>query len=143
MKTLRFLVHIANTRWMKALLVGVWLLSLLWMVNRGWVWESWQALPSGGIEHQQNYFDIRRNSLFVWSTLVLVAYLAHWFRQRSLGYYGFVEVLFGVMGGYIALEQQSLDQTTSWLAVLASAYIVVRGAGNISQAVKEADRGEA
>jgi hypothetical protein len=134
---LKLLVRIASSRWTKIAVLLLWLISLLSMINRGWINESWEMLPGEGALQRSNYFDVRRNYLFVWLTLIVVAYLAHIFKQRSLGYYGLVEMLFGIVAGYIALAQLSLDQATSWLTVLASAYVVVRGAGNISQAVRE------
>ena len=136
---LRLLVRVATSRWTKTLLVVLWFLNLLFMINRGWVNESWETLPGGGTLHRTNYFDIRRNYAFVWLTLILIAYLANMFKQRSLGYYGLVEIAFGVVGGFVALGHLSLDQTASWLTIFASAYVVVRGAGNIVQAVKNAD----
>ena len=85
---LQFFVRVAASRWTKILLVLLWALSLLFMINRGWVNESSETLPGGGTLHRTNYFDIRRNYLFVWLTLILIAYFAHMFKQRSLGYYG-------------------------------------------------------
>jgi uncharacterized membrane protein YeaQ/YmgE (transglycosylase-associated protein family) len=134
---LKRLVHIAGSRWTKILIVLLWILSLLLMIERGWVKESWENQSGGGsILTGRNYFDIHRNALFVWMTLILIGYLAHKFKQRSLGYFGLVEILVGIVGGYVALERVTLDQAASWFAVLASAYVVVRGAGNIAQAVK-------
>ena len=131
---LQKLARIASSRWTKGILVTVWLLSLANMISRGWVWESWEAVP-GGLEHRWNYFDIKRTPTFVWLTLVVVGYTAYLFRQRSLGYYGLVEIIFGLFGGFVAVSKLPLSGVTAWFSLAASAYIMVRGATNIAQAL--------
>jgi len=95
------------------------------MISRGWVWERWEAVP-GGVEHRWNYFDIKRTPTFVGLTLVVVGYTAYLFRQRSLGYYGLVEIIFGLFGGFVAVSKLPLNGVTAWFSLAASAYIMAR-----------------
>src|SRR3954469_11052185 len=116
---LKRIVDIASSRWTKFVLLGLWILSLLWMINRGWVWESWEVVP-GGIEHRRNYFDIKRTPLFVWLTLILLGYIAHRLKRHSLGYYGLIQVTAGLVGGFIAVNKLPLTDVSAWLTLLVS-----------------------
>ena len=50
-----------------------------------------------------------------------------------------VEVIFGLVAGFVAVSKLPLNGVAAWFSLAASAYIVVRGATNISQAIdKEA-----
>lgn len=132
---LKSLVQMASSWWTKGFLLVLWLLSLLFMVERGWVWESQEWLPDGGLLYRYKYWDIERTPLFVWLSLILLGYFAHLFRQRSLGYYGLVEILFGLVAGFLAVSKLALTDITAWFALAASAFVIVRGAGNVVQAV--------
>lgn len=109
------------------------------MISGGWVGYSWEALPNGQRLYRYNYFEIKRNYAFVWMTLIGIAYLANGLKRRWLGQYGLVEVIFGVVGGYVAVDKLPLDEATAWITIFASAYVVVRGATNISQAVRDSE----
>lgn len=69
--------------------------------------------------------------------MILLAYAAHRFRQRSLGYYGLVEIVFGLTGGIVSIGKLPLDQATTWLALTGSTFVIVRGSANIAQAVSD------
>jgi hypothetical protein len=131
---LKRIVDIASSRWTKFLLLGLWILSLLWMINQGWYWEGWEVIP-GGIEYRRDYFDIRRTPLFVWLTLILLGYIAHKLKRRSLGYYGLIQVTAGLVGGFIAVSKLPLTDVSAWLALLASAFAIVNGSGTVAEAV--------
>jgi hypothetical protein len=133
---LKKIVKIASSRWTKSAIATFWLLSMLLMIERGWVWESWKVVPEG-IEHRTNYFEIHRTALFVWLTLILLGYLAYYFKRRSLGYYGIIEVFVGIAGGFTAISKLTLDTPALWFALAASAYVVVRGTGNVGDAVNK------
>jgi hypothetical protein len=135
---LKRIAAISSSRWTIAILGITWLLSLLYMIDRGWVWESWEAVP-GGVEHRSNYFDIRRTPTFIWLTLIVFGYAAYFLRLRFLGYYGLVEIIFGLVGGFIAVYKLPLNEPTAWFSLGAVAYIMVRGATNIAQAVAAQD----
>jgi hypothetical protein len=53
------------------------------------------------------------------------------------GWYGFVDILCGLIGGVVAIGRLPLDHPPAWFGLMASAFIIVRGAGNISLAVAE------
>lgn len=116
-----------------------WFLALLWMVQRGWVWESSEVV-SGGIEHSRNYFDIHRTALFIWLTLILMAYAAHQFRAWSKVYSGAVEVVVGLVGGFVAAMKLPFNSAASWFALIGTAYVLVKGAENLVSAIKEEDK---
>src|SRR5215472_5888144 len=136
---LRQLIRLANLRVTKIAVFVLWFLALLWVVQRGWVWESWEVVP-GGMEHKRNYFDIHRTGLFIWLTLIVLAYAAHQFREWSKVYSGVVEVLVGLVGGFVAAMKLPFNNLASWFAVIGSAYVLVKGAENLSSAIKEEDQ---
>jgi uncharacterized membrane protein len=82
------------------------------------------------VEHYIS-FDIEHTRVFIWLTMVLLGYAAHSFRQWSLGYYGLVEILCGLIGGFIAIGKLPLDHAPAWFGLMASAFIIVRAAGNV------------
>lgn len=133
-RVLKLIVAVASSHWAKGVLLALWLASLVWMLERGWVWESWEVVL-GGVKHRRNYFDINHTSLFVWLTLILLGYIAHRFKTRSLGYYGLTEVLIALVGGFVAVSKLPLTDVSAWLALGASAFVIVRGASNIVEAV--------
>ncbi len=132
---LELLVRMFASRWTKFMFLGLWVTSLLWMLERGWVWESWEVVP-GGMEHRLNYFEIQRTPLFVWLSLILLGYLAHMLKIRSLGYYGLVEVIVGAVGGFIGVAALPLTSVAAWVVLAGSVYTIVEGASNISESVK-------
>jgi uncharacterized membrane protein YeaQ/YmgE (transglycosylase-associated protein family) len=71
--------------------------------------------------------------------LIIIGYLAHQFRQRFLGYYGLCEILIGIVGGFVAASKLPISDISAWLALVTSAFIIVRGAGNITEAVAAAE----
>ena len=129
---LKFLIKIAKFRWTKLLILSIWILSLLLMIDRGWVVDSWEWLPNGMKEHKQNYFDIKRNSFFIWTTFILFAYMANGLRKRSLGYYGLLKIIIGLSGGIFAIQTRSLDSFAAIVVFAASAFAIVDGAKDIS-----------
>ena len=137
---LNTLVDIASSRWTKLALVMLWLWSLILLLERGWVWESHQVVEQGVLVEHYISFDIEHTPVFIWLTMVLLGYAAHSFRQRSLGYYGLVEILCGLVGGFIAIGKLPLDHAPAWFGLMASAFIIVRGAGNVAHAVAEEKR---
>ena len=134
---LNTLVDIASSRWTKLALVMLWLWSLVLVLERGWVWESHQVVEQGVLVEHYISFDIEHTRVFIWLTMVLLGYAAHSFRQWSLGYYGLVEILCGLIGGFIAIGKLPLDHAPAWFGLMASAFIIVRGAGNVAHAVAE------
>jgi hypothetical protein len=135
---LRRLIQLSKLRATKVVLLFFWIFAFLWMVNRGWVRESREVVP-GGIEHRWNYFDIHRTALFIWLTLILLAYSAHQFRAWSKVYSGVVEVLVGLIGGFVAAMKLPFDNPASWFALVGTAYVLVKGAENLASAIKEED----
>jgi hypothetical protein len=107
------------------------------LLELGWVWKSQEALETGVLIERYRSFDIKRTPVFVWLTMILVGYAAHLFRQRSLGYYGLAEIFCGLLGGFIAIGKLPLDHAPAWFGLLASAFIIVRGAGNVGRAVDQ------
>jgi len=134
---LKFLVIVASSGWTKAALALVWLLSLCLVLHRGWAWERSGVLDQGTFFERYRSFVIERTPLFVWFSMILLAYAAHRFRQRSLGYYGLVEIVFGLTGGIVSIGKLPLDQATTWLALTGSTFVIVRGSANIAQAVSD------
>jgi hypothetical protein len=134
---LNILVDIASSRWTKLALVVFWLWSLVLVLERGWVWESHEVVEKGVLVEHYISFDIEHTPVFIWLTMVLLGYAAHSFRQWSPGYYGLVEILCGLVGGFIAIGKLPLDHAPAWLGLMASAFIIVRGAGNVAHAVAE------
>ena len=114
----------------KALVVVVWLVTMVVSISNGWVSRSWETI-NGGVVFRQNYFDLRQTTLFVWLTLLIVGYAAYWLRRRALGWYGVLEVLVGSGGGIIAVTKVPLTTPGGWFALFASAFVLVRGATNI------------
>lgn len=108
------------------------LLTLNW-ISHSWVWESWEAVP-GGIEHRHNYFNFRPSATLAFFAFPAFAYAVYRFKLRNLIWYSFVEILAGILAGSIALFVLRFDSLTHWLALLAAAYIVVRGFENWSKA---------
>jgi len=134
---LKILVQIASSRFTKLTVLLLWAWSLTLTLKHGWVWESHQVVDKGLVVERYLYFDIEHTPMFVWLTMILLGYAAHVFRQRSLGYYGLVEILCGLIGGFVAIGKLPLDQGPAWFGLVASAFIIVRGAGNVSQALSE------
>ena len=134
---LKILVQIASSRSTKLTALLLWAWSLTLTLKHGWVWESHQVVDKGLVVERYLYFDIEHTPMFVWLTMILLGYAAHVFRQRSLGYYGLVEILCGLIGGFVAIGKLPLDQGPAWFGLVASAFIIVRGAGNVSQALSE------
>jgi len=134
---LKLLVRIASSPWTKLAVAVLWFGSLVFMLHRGWVWERREILLKGVLVERYNHFDIELTPMFVWLTMILLGYLAHLFRHWSLGYYGLVEVTCGMIGGFIAIGKLPLDHAPAWFGLMASAFIIVRGTGNIAQAVSE------
>lgn len=133
--SLKRIVRVATSRWTKGIVLGLWLGTFLLMLSRGWVWESWESFPGGGYEHRWNYFDIKRTPLFVWLTLIIVSYVVYKFKQRSLGYFGLFEVVFGLVGGFLAVSRIALNTISAWLALAASAFVIIRGYTDIIEFV--------
>ena len=131
------LIHVTTSRWAKGIVICLWIVSFLAMFT--WVSESWESFPGGGYEHRRNYFEIKRTTLFVWLTLIVLSYIAYKFKQRSLGYYGLFEILFGFVGGLVAVSKLPLTGLSAWLALAASAFVIIRGYGDIVDAVGKAD----
>jgi hypothetical protein len=140
---LKSLVHIASSRWTKLTVIALWLWCLGFVLARGWIWESHEVVEQGGLLERYRYFDMEHTPVFVWLTMILVGYGAHLFRKRALGWYGFVEILCGLIGGVIAIGRLPLDHPPAWIGLVLSACIIVRGAGNVTLAVaaKEAASG--
>ena len=113
-----------------------WLLSFVGAFT--YVWEEHLNLPGGGSEVHYNFLEFRRTSLFVWLTFIMVGYTAHALRRRSLGHFAIAESVVGLVAGYFAVTQLSLRDLSSWVAIATSAFLVVRGVTNISQAAEEA-----
>lgn len=134
---LKILVRIASSRWTKLMLIVLWLSSLLFVLFDGWALKSHQALESGVLVERYRYFDIAPTPVFVWLTMILIGYVAHLFRHCSLGYYGLLEILCGLAGGFIAIGKLPLDHIPAWFGLFVSAFIIVRGAGNVAQAIAE------
>lgn len=119
------------------IVVGLWLWSLGVVLVRGWIWESDEVVDPGGLLERYRYFDIEYTPVCVWLTMILLGYGAHLFRKWSLGWYGFVEVLCGLTGGVLSMGRLPLEHPPAWIGLVLSAFIIVRGAGNISLAVAE------
>src|SRR6516162_2021926 len=103
MPMLKILVQIASSRSTKLTALLLWAWSLTLTLKHGWVWESHQVVDKGLVVERYLYFDIEHTPMFVWLTMILLGYAAHVFRQRSLGYYGLVEILCGLIGGFVAI----------------------------------------
>ena len=134
---LKSLVRLASSPWTRLALLVLWLSSLVFVLARGWVWESHPVLEEGALVVRYKYFDIEHTPMFVWLTMIMLGYVAHLFRRWSLGYYGLVEVLCGLVGGFIAIGRLPLDHAPAWFGLFASTFIIVRGAGNVAQAAAE------
>jgi hypothetical protein len=130
---LKSLVCFASSRRTRYSILGMWVLSLLYMLDHGFLW-NWDLNP-GDSELRRNYISSERNALFIWITLIIIGYLAHRFRQRFLGYYGLCEIVIGLVGGFVAASKLPISDTSAWLALVTSAFIIVRGASNITEAV--------
>jgi len=107
------------------------------MINRGWVWESVEYFPEGGYERKRNYFDIKRTSIFVWLTMLLLVYGAQLLKRYSLGYFGFLEILIGFIGGIISIKTLSLTDTSAWLILIASSITMMNGYENLEKFIKK------
>lgn len=135
--TLSSLVSLATSRRLKIGVLVLWLLSLVSIFT--FVRESHEKFP-GGSEDRYNYFEIHRSALFVWLSLSLVGYAAHHFKQRSPGWYGVIEIVAGIVGGFVAVQRLPIEDPGSWFALAASAYVMVRGAGNVDTGLKEEEK---
>jgi hypothetical protein len=134
---LKSLVSIASLRTTKVILFLLWVSSLASVLEHGWAWERHEALERGELVERYKYFDVESTPVFVWLTMILVGYAAHLFKERSPGYYGLVEILCGLLGGFLAIGKLPLDQTPAWVGLLASSFMIVRGAGNVAQSVAQ------
>jgi hypothetical protein len=131
------LVRIAASRWTKLVILLLWFGFLILMLLRGWIWQSSEVIDKGELTEHYNSFSIERTPVFVWLTMILLGYAAHLFKQWSLGSYGLVEVACGLAGGFIAIGKLPLGHAPAWVGLTLSTFIIVRGAGNIAQAVEE------
>jgi len=134
---LKTLVRVASSRWTKLIIALLWFGSLILVLQRGWVWESHEIVDKGELTEHYSSFDVERTPLFVWLTMMLLGYAAHLFKKWSLGSYGLLEVACGLAGGFIAIGKLPLDHAPAWVGLTVSTFIIVRGAGNIVQAVEE------
>lgn len=127
---LRIVYGTLASKWLLGGIVILWIGALLWIVQRGYVWHEITWTPEGKVV-RSNFWDIERTPLFVWLTLVLAGYGAHVLKNRSLGYYGLAELICGLVGGFFAIGTLSFSQIPAWLALVASAFVMVQGAHNI------------
>ena len=132
MTFLNMISRLATSRVTKLIVFGAWLLSLLWMISKGWVWESREVLSNGNILERKNYWNITRTPIFLWLTLLVLGYVVSAFKKWSIGYYGLFEILLGVIGGFLAVSALPLTQLEAWLVLLASAFAIVQGVDNVA-----------
>jgi hypothetical protein len=131
---LRRIVRVASSRITVALLAVWWAFELFGMIDNGWEWEETERTPQGVVIRHKSW-DITRTEIFVWLTLILLGYVAHWFKRFSLGYYGLLEVVVGLVGGSLAVAKLPLNQAVTWLTMGGASYVVVRGVEHIQQAL--------
>ena len=132
---LKLLVRTASSRFTKLTVLLLWTCSMVLILKRGWVWESHEVVDKGLLLERYTRFDIEHTPVFVWLSMILLGYAAHHFRQWSLGHYGLVEIFCGLIGGFVAIGKLPLDEGPAWFGLIASAFVIVPGAGNVSQAV--------
>jgi hypothetical protein len=105
------------------------------MVETGYVWWS-KEWTTDGVVIRENYWDIKKTPAFVWFTLIVAGYAASSLKRHSLGYYGMIEVCVGLLGGFVAISGLSFNHTQAWLALIGSAFFIVRGAGNVQVGIQ-------
>lgn len=128
---LRWAIEHMQSRWFKWTVVILWLLNLLVMLERGWVWHSRESSPGGGHEYSENYFDIHQTALFSLLTVVIVAYGVWHLRRYSLAAYGMLRLSLGLVGGYVALASTS---GSGWfLAFLVAVVLIILGVQDINE----------
>src|ERR1044072_276394 len=110
------------------------MLLILYWIERSWVNESRELLPEGRTLRRYNYWEFRSSATVAFCAFPLSAYCVYKFKERSLILYAFVEILVGIAAGGVALLVLRFDNVAHWVALLAAAYIVVRGLENWSKA---------
>lgn len=130
------IVAISDNRWVRVSILILWLLSGLWTLERGWVWESWERSSTGSVIHRKNYFDLDRLPLFVATTTLIAGYLITRLRDNSKAYFGLLELVSGVVGAYLVLRFEVLGRLTVWLAYLGVLTLVASGFDNMRQGIR-------
>jgi hypothetical protein len=129
----RKLIGIAQSKWSFGVVFGAWVVSLAFVVGRGWVWEN-VGSPSGhGFEIRPDFFEIHRTREFVWLSLILASYGAFYLKKRSVRLFGCVEIAAGILAGYFDVATVPFNQIDAWIALVLAAYAVVSGAEHISE----------
>lgn len=129
---IRKVIGVAQSKWTLAGILAAWLLSLAYIVGRGWVWEDHEPLVRGVIEIRHDYFELHRTRVFVWLSLILASYGAYRLKKRSIRAFGCIEIAAGILGGYFDVATVPLNQVDAWIALVIAAYAVVSGAENVS-----------
>jgi hypothetical protein len=132
---LRLIVRLAVSPITISVLLLLWGWELFWMIRRGSATNATGAAPQAGATAPNPFWDAHRTASFAWLTLILLSYFAHWFKKKSLGYYGLLEIIVGLVGGSFAVAELPMNQPATWLAMGGASYVVVRGAEHISNAI--------
>ncbi len=84
---------------------------------------------------------LRTTQFLIALVVIIVGFLAHSFKKRSQYLYGLVEVAFGASSALAVAVVMPLTTIvfSRWAALLGCAYIVARGANNLSDAISKAE----